>query len=251
MTPALELRSITVRYGDVFALRGVDLSVPAKSYFAIVGANGAGKSTLVRAVTGLVAPSSGQILLEGEKITSLTPEARARRGLGVSLEGRRLFADMSVDDNLRVSTLVLSEGSRREALEHAYELFPSLANRRRQRAGTLSGGEQQMVALGRALIQQPRVLLLDEPSLGLAPWLAEEILSQVWLLPEKGTTVVVAEQNSAVLPDRTIPACLLYQGHLVGEGTMDEVAALDAAEIQARMQDYADRESVNNPGDHP
>jgi branched-chain amino acid transport system ATP-binding protein len=234
LTSALSLRSLTVRYGDVVALRGIDLDIPPACCFAILGANGAGKSSLVGAVAGLVTPAAGRMLLDGRPLGPLAAEERARLGIGTCLEGRRLFVDLTTDENLRAATLVLPVKRRGAALDNVYSLFPRLAERRRQRVGTLSGGEQQMLALGRVLVRDLRVLLLDEPSLGLAPWLAEEIMARVWQLPRRGTAVVIAEQNTSVLPDRSIPSCLLANGEIVAEGALQDVAALDAAAIQAR-----------------
>ena len=173
---ALVVEGLTVRYGGVVALDGVSLTVPRGELVAVIGANGAGKSSLVNAVVGIVPKSGGRVLHEADDVTDHTPERMVGRGVVLVPERRELFAALSVADNLLLGAYgryVRGERDQRRALEHVYETFPQLAERRRQLAGTMSGGEQQMLALGRAMMAQPRLLLLDEPSLGLAPLIVE------------------------------------------------------------------------------
>ena len=172
----LEVQALETGYGKAQVLFGVDLEVEAGELVALLGANGAGKTTLLRALSGLLRPWKGSVLLGGKDLRGLSPARRARLGLGHVPEGRQLFPLMTVEENLRLGAAFLAPGREKEGYERVYALFPRLAERRRQLAGTLSGGEQQMLAIGRALMGFPRILLVDEPSLGLSPRLAEEVL---------------------------------------------------------------------------
>ena len=212
----LELRDVEARYGEIQALHGVSLSVAEGDFVAVLGANGAGKTTTLRAVSGLV-KTSGDVLFDGDKIFRRTPEAMARRGVAHVPEGRGTFGTMSVLDNLRLGAWV-QRGAAQRDLAHVFEFFPRLYDRREQQAGTLSGGEQQMLALGRAMMAKPRLLLLDEPSLGLAPMIVTEIFDVLRQLNESGTTVVVVEQNASIALAHAQHAFVLETGRVVLSG---------------------------------
>ena len=197
MTPLLEVRGLQVAYGDVTALWDVSLEVPAGAIVALLGSNGAGKTTTLRAVSGLLRPQAGTIRLEGEELTALPPHAIVARGLGHVPEGRRIWPGMSVLEHLRLGAFPRSARAHRDtSLERVLALFPRLRERRGQAAGTLSGGEQQMLAIGRALMGRPRLLLLDEPSLGLAPRVVAELFATIAAVNRDGVAVLLVEQNA-------------------------------------------------------
>ena len=214
--PLLELRDVEARYGDIRALHGVTLSVEDGDFVAILGANGAGKTTTLRAISGTV-KSSGEVSFEGSRIFRRTPEGMARRGVAHVPEGRGTFATLSVLDNLRLGAWTQRGTSQRD-LAHVFEFFPLLYERRAQAAGTLSGGEQQMLALGRAMMAKPRLLLVDEPSLGLAPPLAAEIFEALRRLNEGGVTIVVVEQRAELALAAATHAFVLEAGRVVAGG---------------------------------
>jgi len=193
----LEVRDLHVQYGRLRVLHGISVSVPRGKIISVVGANAAGKSTLVNAISGLVAPASGTILLDGADITRLAAHARVEIGLVQVPEGRKLFPTMTVEENLLVAAVTArAKTGRAENVARVFQLFPRLEERRRQMAGTLSGGEQQMLAIGRGLMSRPEVLILDEPSIGLAPRLVGEILRTVRELNRSaGLTILLIEQN--------------------------------------------------------
>jgi branched-chain amino acid transport system ATP-binding protein len=212
----LELREVDARYGEIQALHGVSLTVGDGDFVAILGANGAGKTTTLRAISGLV-KTSGDVVYDGDKIAHRTPEGMARRGVAHVPEGRGTFGTLSVLDNLRLGAWVQRGASQRE-LAHVFEFFPRLYERRQQQAGTLSGGEQQMLALGRALMAKPRLLLLDEPSLGLAPMIVREIFGVLQQMNDSGTTIVVVEQNASLALEHARHAFVLETGRVVLAG---------------------------------
>jgi branched-chain amino acid transport system ATP-binding protein len=224
--PLLELRGVEARYGDVRALHGVSLAVEDGDFVAILGANGAGKTTTLRAISGAVR-TSGDVLLDGARLFRRTPEAMARRGVAHVPEGRGTFATLSVLDNLRLGAWT-QRGVSQRALAHVFELFPVLWERRGQAAGMLSGGEQQMLALGRALMARPRLLLLDEPSLGLAPLVTREIFGVLRQMNDSGTTIVVVEQNAAVALAAASHAFVLETGRIVLGGDAALIRSDDA-----------------------
>jgi branched-chain amino acid transport system ATP-binding protein len=194
----LEVRGLTVRYGGIVALRSVDLEVRAGEIVALAGSNGAGKSTLLAAVSGLLKPSEGVIMLEGRDITGVKAHRLSRNGLVLVPEGRRVFANLTVHENLELGGYFRPRNAEyARDLEMVYDTFGRLAERRKQAAGTLSGGEQQMLALGRGLMSRPRLLMLDEPSLGLAPLLAAEVFAVIRRIHAKGVTILLVEQNAA------------------------------------------------------
>lgn len=194
--PLLEVRGLCSRYGRIQALHGVDLEIAAGELVALVGANGAGKTTLLRAVSGVQPVTSGDILLAGESIVGASANRRVRLGIAQVPEGRQMFGPMSVEDNLMLGAYTRDQRQAATDLDGVYAMFPMLKERHRQAAGTLSGGQQQMLSIGRALMARPRLLLLDEPSMGLAPNLVEEIFATVEGLKESGTTIFLVEQNA-------------------------------------------------------
>ncbi|RCX09129.1 ABC transporter ATP-binding protein [Extensimonas vulgaris] len=198
----LTIRNLCAAYGKVEVLHGISIEVPKGKVVTLIGSNGAGKTTTMRAVSGMLTPSAGEITLNGERIDGLESYAIAKRGLAHSPEGRRVFATMTVRDNLLLGAFPRLTGSRPRGdvaadLERAFELFPRLKERRTQLAGTLSGGEQQMLAMARAIMLNPEVVLLDEPSMGLAPILVEEVFRIIAQLKERGVTMLLVEQFAA------------------------------------------------------
>jgi branched-chain amino acid transport system ATP-binding protein len=197
--PVLEVKDIAVRYGAVPALRNISLNIVAGGITTIIGANGAGKTTLLSTVSGIVAAHQGQVLYRGNDVTRLSCEQRVAQGIVMCPEGRRLFPEMTVQENLLLGAYnVTDKTAISEGLDRVYALFPRIAGRRKQLAGTLSGGEQQMVAIGRALMAAPTLLLLDEPSLGLAPNLVELIFETIAEIRKLGCSIMLVEQNAAM-----------------------------------------------------
>jgi len=220
--PLLELRDVEATYGPVKALHGVSLEVAEGEIVAVLGANGAGKTTTLRAVSGTVR-RTGQLAFDGRPLPR-SPEAVARRGVAHVPEGRGTFADLSVRDNLRLGAYTRRGGGSRDDLRRVYAFFPRLEERRDQQAGTLSGGEQQMLALARALMARPRLLLLDEPSLGLAPLVVAEIFGTLARMnAEEGVTVVVVEQNANLALTSSARAYVLEVGRVAVSGPSDEL----------------------------
>ena len=194
----LELNDLNVHYGAIHALRGVTLKVAKGQIVTLVGCNGAGKSTTLRAVSGMVRPSSGEIIFDGCSIAGRRPYELVRMGIAMAPEGRGIFANLSVDENLQIGAFCRKDGPAaiRKDREKALDLFPRLRERLKQRGGTLSGGEQQMLAIARALLARPRLLLLDEPSLGLAPQIVQTIFKIIREINASGTTILLVEQNA-------------------------------------------------------
>jgi len=219
----LEVDSLDVRYGAIHALRGVSFEVKAGEIVTLIGSNGAGKSTLLRAISGLVRPSSGRILLRGADVTRFAPEAIVALGCSHVPEGRRIFANLTVLENLQMGAWA-KRGREAQGLERAFALFPRLRERLTQAGGTLSGGEQQMLAIGRALMAEPAVMLLDEPSLGLAPLLVRQIFSIVSEINAQGTTVVLVEQNAHQALGIASRAYVLETGALAISGLASDLA---------------------------
>jgi len=192
----LRITGLTSHYGRIQALKGIDLEVGEGELVSLVGANGAGKTTLMCTISGVQPASAGSIRFEGTDITGLAPEKRVRLGISLVPEGRQVFAPMAVEDNLRLGGYTRRAAEVAEDLEKVYAMFPVLKERRRQAAGTLSGGQQQMLVISRALMARPRLLLLDEPSMGLAPILVDETFEVIGRLREAGTTIFLVEQNA-------------------------------------------------------
>ncbi len=221
----LHIKDLQVRYGAAQALFGLDLSVAKGETVALVGANGAGKTSLLKAVMGLVPVTGGAIYLDGQEVTGSTPAAMAARGVALCPEGREMFGDLTVRENLDLGALALkiSRGERERRLEGVLERFPRLREKSGQPTATLSGGEQQMVAIGRALMAGPRLLLLDEPSLGLAPKMADEIFDIIHQLARVGVTILLVEQNAARALTSSRSAYLLANGRMVTSGKSDRL----------------------------
>ena len=206
MTALLELEGLDVRYGRVPAVRGLTLAVEAGEIVGLIGPNGAGKSTTLHAITGLAPSSAGDVRLAGRSLRGSRPETIARSGVALVPEGRRIFGDFSVEENLRLGQAARRGNGAAEALEGVYELFPVLAEMRHRQAGTLSGGQQQQLAIGRALVAGPDVLLLDEPSLGLAPAIVDLVFDALAAIRQRGVTVLLVEQRAqrtVAFADRT------------------------------------------------
>jgi branched-chain amino acid transport system ATP-binding protein len=222
----LEVKDLRAGYGDVPVLRGIDLSVQAGSITALIGANGAGKTTLLRTISGIIPADAGSVRYDGQDILGMPPQDIVRAGLVQVPEGRRLFPDMTVFENLLIGSSSPSARPRRdESLKMVFELFPKVRERGGQRAGTLSGGEQQMVAIARALMASPRLLLLDETSLGLAPIVVDEIFQAVRRLAAQGMTILVVEQNTALALEVADHGYVLEQGHFAMEGPASDLMA--------------------------
>ncbi len=227
--PMLRIRSLRASYGNVEVLHGVSLHVDPGEIVTILGANGAGKSTLLNAVAGVVRPSGGRAAFDSRDLTAAQPETVVAAGCVLVPEGRHVFPDLTVHDNLLLGGYLRwrREGRRAAAAEvrRICELFPVLAGRREQRAGTLSGGEQQMVALGRALMARPRLLMLDEPSLGLAPLVVREIFGALSRLRDAGTTILLVEQNARAALAMADRGYVMETGRIMLEGTAQELMA--------------------------
>ena len=212
----LVLQTVHSAYGNIRALRGISLNVERGEVVTLIGSNGAGKTTTLRTIMGLLVPRAGQITLEGQRIDGLATDRIVRLGLAQAPEGRRIFARMSVLENLEMGAFTRRDREHIAAdLEHVLRLFPRLQERLRQRAGTLSGGEQQMLAMGRALMARPKVLLLDEPSMGLAPLLVETIFGIIRTINAEGTTILLVEQNARMALQVADRGYVLQSGEIV------------------------------------
>jgi len=224
----LELRDLVVNYGVIRALKGISMHIDEGEIVTLIGANGAGKTTTLRTISGLIKPKDGSIWFEGKDITNLAPTKRVATGISQSPEGRRVFADMSVQENLEVGAYLRKDHAAiKEDIQNIYERFPILGQRSKQAAGTLSGGEQQMLAMGRALMAKPRLLLLDEPSLGLAPLVVKEIFRIIRDINETGTTVFLVEQNARMALKIADRGYVMETGEITLTGTGKELAASD------------------------
>lgn len=226
----LEVRDISVAYGAIKALHGVSLSVAKGEIVTLIGCNGAGKSTTLRAISGLVRPGSGDILYEGRTLRGVAPHEILRLGLAHSPEGRGVFPNMTVSENLDLGAYARKRSEHaqiREDREKALDLFPRLRERLKQSAGTLSGGEQQMLAMARALLARPRLLLLDEPSLGLAPQIVQLIFRIIREINAAGTTILLVEQNAHMALQVANRAYVLEVGRVVMSGDAKELARTD------------------------
>ncbi|HEX3805297.1 MAG TPA: ABC transporter ATP-binding protein [Gaiellaceae bacterium] len=224
----LEINDIHTYYGSIHALKGISLTVNDGEVVTLLGANGAGKSTTLRSINGLNRPRQGSIRFQGRDITTTPPHEIVKRGIAQSPEGRRLFPRMSVTENLEMGAFQRHDRSEiREDMDRVFELFPRLHERRSQRAGTMSGGEQQMCAIGRALMARPKLLLLDEPSLGLAPIFVERIFEIIKQINEQGTSILLVEQNALMALDNADRGYVLETGRIV---LADGAAALKTNE---------------------
>ncbi|GAA0400031.1 ABC transporter ATP-binding protein [Micromonospora gifhornensis] len=220
MTTLLEIEDVSLLYGRIKALHGISLTVNEGEIVALIGANGAGKSTTMRAISGIRPIASGRIVFNGEDISKLRADLRVRRGLCQAPEGRGIFPGMTVMENLDMGAYTRRDRAEvAKDLAKVLELFPRLAERRKQVGGTLSGGEQQMLAVGRALMSRPKLLLLDEPSMGLAPMLIQQIFSIITEINQQGTTILLVEQNAQQALARAHRAYVLETGRIVKEGS--------------------------------
>jgi branched-chain amino acid transport system ATP-binding protein len=224
MSALLEIRDLDVYYGAAQALAGVTLDVPKSEITAIVGANGAGKSTLIRAIAGIERARAGRIFFAGDDITDRDSHEICNLGIGQVAEGRQLFTSLTTAENLAMGALLpRARASRRQTMDEVLSLFPRLGERRQQLAGTLSGGEQQMLAIARCLMSRPELIMLDEPSLGLAPTVVQQLLYAIHALNQQGLTVVLVEQNVAVSLKISQRAYVLENGSVVMSGTGREL----------------------------
>jgi branched-chain amino acid transport system ATP-binding protein len=222
----LELRDVEVFYGRIRAIRGLSFAVESGEIVTLIGANGAGKTTTLKAISGVRPVASGQIFFDGHDITKLPPHRRVELGICQAPEGRGIFPGMSVLENLEMGAYARKNRTavqRQNDIDRVFSLFPRLEERRLQLGGTLSGGEQQMLAIGRALMSEPRLLLLDEPSMGLAPRLITQIFEIVTEINEQGTTILLVEQNAAQALSRADRAYVLETGRIVKEGAGDSL----------------------------
>ncbi len=227
----LEVKNLNVHYGVIQALKDISLTVNQGEIVTLIGANGAGKTTTLRTISGLIKATSGEILLEGKNITTLPAPDRVQQGISQVPEGRRIFPPMSVLENLEMGAFLRKDKADiKKDIEMVYDLFPILGKRRKQSAGTLSGGEQQMLAMGRALMSRPRILLLDEPSMGLAPLLVREIFEIIKNINQNGTTILLVEQNASMALSIAHRAYVLENGSIVISGTGEDLAK--SGEIQ-------------------
>ena len=220
----LEVRDLTVAYGAIQAVRGVTFTVEQGHIVSLIGSNGAGKTTTLRTISGLLRPVSGEVLLDGEPIHRMPAHEILRRGVAHSPEGRRLFARMTVEENLRLGAYTRDdEDGIAKDMDRVYELFPVLGERRKNKAGLFSGGEQQMLAIGRAMMSRPSVLMLDEPSMGLSPIMTQKIFSTIKELQAEGTTILLVEQNANYALDVSGRGYVLETGHVALTDTSDNL----------------------------
>lgn len=227
----LEIKNLNVHYGVIHALKNVSLLVNKGEVVTLIGANGAGKTTTLRTISGLNKSTSGEILLEGKDITNVPAYQRVSLNISQVPEGRRIFPAMSVLENLELGAYMRNDKAGiKKDIEHSYELFPILGNRKKQLAGTLSGGEQQMLAMARALMSRPKILLLDEPSMGLAPLLVREIFNIIKSINSEGTTILLVEQNAKMALSIADRAYVLENGSIVMSGTGKDLS--DSEEIR-------------------
>jgi len=222
----LTVTGLDVYYGAVHALKGVTLEVRRGEVVTLIGANGAGKSTTLRAITGLLTPKSGRVIFQGQDIAGIPAHKLVARGISMSPEGRGVFANLTVLENLEMGAyLVKDKAAVQHGLDRGFALFPRLAERRKQPAGTLSGGEQQMLAMARALMSRPSLLLLDEPSLGLAPIVSQTIFDTIDEIKSEGTTVLLVEQNANAALKHSDRGYVLETGRVILEGAASSIAA--------------------------
>ena len=220
----LEVRDLQVYYGMIHAIKGISFDVNQGEVIALIGANGAGKTTTLHTITGLLAPKSGSVLFEGKDITKVPAHKIVSMGMAHVPEGRRVFAELSVYENLKMGAYTRKDKKEiEESLANVYKRFPRLEERKNQMAGTLSGGEQQMLAMGRALMANPRILLLDEPSMGLSPLLVQEIFDIIQNVHKEGMTILLVEQNAQMALSVADRAYVLETGRVVMEGTGAEL----------------------------
>ncbi|MCC8045397.1 MAG: ABC transporter ATP-binding protein [Clostridiales bacterium] len=224
----LEIKDLHVHYGAIHALRGISLTVNDGELVSLIGANGAGKTTTLHTISGLLTATSGEVLLDGENLQKIPANQIIQKGMAHVPEGRHVFASMTVEENMRMGAYILKDQKKiSENLEKVYTHFPRLKERRKQLAGTLSGGEQQMLATGRALMTDPKIVLMDEPSMGLSPILVKEIFSIIEMLHRDGITILLVEQNAKMALGVSDRAYVLETGRISMEGPAQELAEDD------------------------
>jgi len=222
--PLLDLRGLEVAYGGIRAVRGIDLHVDAGELVCLIGANGAGKSTTLRAICGLVPLAGGDVHYDGQSVNGCKSFELVRRGLVMVPEGRGIFGQLTIEENLAMGAYTRRDVAQvRQDTERVFTLFPRLAERRKQAAGTLSGGEQQMVAMGRAMIARPKLLLLDEPSMGLAPLMVEKVFEVVRTIANEGVTILLIEQNAKLALEHSHRGYVMESGELTLSGPSDQL----------------------------
>lgn len=224
MSNILEIKGLVVSYGGIEAVKGIDLIVPEGEIVTLIGANGAGKSTTLKCISGLVKPKHASILYRGQEIVGKTPDYIVSQGITLVPEGRRVFSNLTVMENLRIGAY-LRKDNLKDDLEYVFSLFPRLREREWQMAGTLSGGEQQMLAVGRALMSRPKVIMMDEPSLGLAPLVVKDIFNIIQTINQEGITVLLIEQNANMALKVAHRAYVIETGKITMEGTGEELLA--------------------------
>lgn len=222
----LKIEGINVYYGNIQALKGISLSINEGEIVTLIGANGAGKSTMLKTISGLLKPKQGKIMYEGQSIGGKAAQSIVKMGISHVPEGRRVFANMTVEENLQLGAYLRKDKAGiKQDMEKVYELFPRLLERLKQQSGTLSGGEQQMLAMGRALMAKPRLLLLDEPSMGLAPLLVKQIFHIIEEINKTGTTILLVEQNANLALSIADRAYVVETGRIVLSGKSEELTA--------------------------
>ena len=223
MSPMLEVKDLVVAYGKIKAVKGISFSVDEGEVVTLIGTNGAGKTTTLRTISGLLRPLSGAIRFQGKRIDDTAAHEIVTLGLAHSPEGRRIFPRLSVEQNLLLGAFSRRDGDVRKDLQAAYDLFPILGERKSQAAGTFSGGEQQMLAMGRAMMSRPQLLMLDEPSMGLSPIMMKKIMTTVTTLQQQGTTILLVEQNAQAALKRATKGYVLEVGKIVLSGSGEEL----------------------------
>ncbi|MEW9051488.1 MAG: ABC transporter ATP-binding protein [Neobacillus sp.] len=225
----LSLQNVSVKYGSFTAVHGINIEVNEGEIVVLLGSNGAGKSTTFRTISGLSKPSEGEVQFEGTSLNKRSPDQIVKLGIGQCPEGRKLFPSMSVQENLRMGAFVHRRKKEeiKQSLEHVYELFPILNDKKNDAAGSLSGGQQQMLAIGRALMSKPKLMLLDEPSVGLAPLIVEQMFQVIQQINREGTTILLAEQNANAALKIADKGYVFENGSIVLQGTSEELFAND------------------------
>jgi branched-chain amino acid transport system ATP-binding protein len=228
MTAMLEVKDLKVAYGKILAVKKISFSVEEGQVVTLIGTNGAGKTTTLRTISGLIRPASGEILFQGERIDATAAHEIVILGVAHCPEGRKIFPKMSVEENLLLGAFTRSDSGVKDDLDASYDLFPVLGERRNQPAGTFSGGEQQMLAMGRAMMSRPKLLMLDEPSMGLSPLMMKKIMQTVRTLQSQGTTILLVEQNAQAALKLADKGYVLEVGKIVLEGTGKDLLVNDA-----------------------
>ena len=227
MTAMLEVRDLKVAYGKILAVKKISFSVEEGQVVTLIGTNGAGKTTTLRTISGLIRPSSGEILFQGKRIDAVPAHEIVSLGVAHSPEGRKIFPKMTIEENLLLGAFSRVDGAIKKDLEAAYELFPVLGERRSQLGGTFSGGEQQMLAMGRAMMSRPKLLMLDEPSMGLSPLMMKVIMTTIKTLQSQGTTILLVEQNAQAALSLADHGYVLEVGKIVIRGTGKDLLVND------------------------